>query len=97
MYLWKSNICHPQLKVQETNVSILSSAESEIISLDAGLRMDGLLALDIWDVVIEVLHLTSNTERLIRPAAGNWCGTGNHSSNKTQDHNTNWQEQPRCW
>ena len=28
-----------------------SSAESEIISTDAGLRMDGILALDLWDSV----------------------------------------------
>ena len=33
-----------------------SSTKSEVISLDAGLRMDGLTALDLWDVVIEVLH-----------------------------------------
>ena len=32
------------------------SAESQIISLDSGLRMDGLLALDLWDMVIEVLR-----------------------------------------
>ena len=38
-----------------------SSTASEIISLDAGLRMDGLLALDLWDVVIEVLRSTNNT------------------------------------
>ena len=35
-----------------------SSRESEIISLDAGLRMDGLLALGLWDLVIEVLWTT---------------------------------------
>ena len=29
-----------------------SSTESEVISLDAGLRMDGLPALDLWDIVI---------------------------------------------
>ena len=29
-----------------------SSTESEITSLDAGLRTDGLLALDLWDMVI---------------------------------------------
>ena len=34
-----------------------SSTESEIISLDAGLRMDGSLALDAWDLVIEVLRM----------------------------------------
>ena len=33
-----------------------SSTESEIISLDAGLRMDGLLALDLWGMVIGVLR-----------------------------------------
>ena len=39
---------------KQTSVSH-SSTESEIISLDAGLRMDGIPALDLWDVVIEVL------------------------------------------
>ena len=40
---------------KQTSVSH-SSTESEVISLDADLRMDGLLALDLWDVVIEVLR-----------------------------------------
>ena len=31
-----------------------SSTESEIISPGAGLRMDVLFALDLWDIVIEV-------------------------------------------
>ena len=35
------------------------STESEIISLDAGLRMDGFPALDSWDVVIGVLRSTN--------------------------------------
>ena len=34
--------------------------ESKGISLDAGLRMDGLLALDLWDVVIEALRSNKN-------------------------------------
>ena len=38
---------------KQTSVSH-SSAEAEIISHDAGLRMDGILALDLWDLVIEV-------------------------------------------
>ena len=67
----------------QTSVSH-SSAESEIISLEAGLRMDGLPGLDLWDVVIEVLHSTNNTKRPIRRAPGNWCETGNRSSNKTR-------------
>ena len=42
---------------KQTSVSH-SSTESETISLDAGLQMDGLLALDLWDFVIEVLRST---------------------------------------
>ena len=32
-----------------------SSTESEIISLDTGLRLDGLLALELWDLLVSVL------------------------------------------
>ena len=32
-----------------------SSPESEIISLDAGLRLDGLPALELWDLIVSVL------------------------------------------
>ena len=40
---------------KQTSVSH-SSTESEIISLDAGLRMDGIPALDLWDLIVAVLH-----------------------------------------
>ena len=40
---------------KQTSVSH-SSTEAEIIFLDAGLRMDGIPALDLWDLVIEVFH-----------------------------------------
>ena len=40
---------------KQTSVSHCST-DSEIILLDAGPRMDGLLALDLWVVVIEVLR-----------------------------------------
>ena len=41
-----------------------SSTESEIISLDAGLRMDEIPALDLWDLVlVEVLHSSFNQTR----------------------------------
>ena len=33
---------------------------SEVISLDAGLCMDGIPALDLWDLVIEVFHSSPN-------------------------------------
>ena len=48
-------MCKKQMSVS------LSSTESEIISLDAGLRMDGLLALEPWKFIIEVLRSTNNT------------------------------------
>ena len=37
-----------------------SSTESEIISLDTGLRLDGIPALDLWDLVMEVFHSSPN-------------------------------------
>ena len=36
-----------------------SSTESEIISLDTGLRLDGLLALELWDLIVSVLVYVS--------------------------------------
>ena len=47
---------------KQTSVSH-SSTESEVISLDAGLRMDGIPALDLRDLVVEVLHSSSNQFR----------------------------------
>ena len=44
---------------KQTSVSH-SSTEAEIIFLDAGLRMDGIPALDLWDLVIEVFHSSPN-------------------------------------
>ena len=44
---------------KQTSVSH-SSTEAEIISLDAGLRIDGIPALTLWDLVIEVFHSVPN-------------------------------------
>ena len=38
----------------QTAVS-LSSTESQIISMDIGLRLDGLLALELWDLIVSFL------------------------------------------
>ena len=48
---------------------------------DAALRMHGLPALDLWDVVIEVLRSTNNNKTPINPATGNRCETGDCSRN----------------
>ena len=45
---------------KQTSVSH-SSTESEIISLDAGLRLDGIPALDVWDLIALVLGNTIQT------------------------------------
>ena len=45
---------------KQTSVSH-SSTESEIISLDAGLRLDGIPALDLWDLIVLVLGNTIQT------------------------------------
>ena len=46
-----------------------SSTESEIISLDTGLRLDGLLALELWDLIVSVLgnvsHISDRTGQLV--------------------------------
>ena len=57
---------------KQTSVSH-SSAESEIILLDAGLRMDGKLALDLWDLVIEVLGMTQRIPKPTQACTGNRC------------------------
>ena len=44
---------------KQTSVSH-GSTEAEVISLDAGLRMDGIPALDLWDLVIDVFHSSPN-------------------------------------
>ena len=44
---------------KQTSVS-QSSKESEIISLDTGLRLDGLPALELWDLIVSVLGNVSH-------------------------------------
>ena len=46
-----------------------SSTESEIISLDTGLRLDGLRALELWDLIVSVFgnisHISDRTGKLV--------------------------------
>ena len=60
-----------------------SSTESEVISLDAGLRLDGLFAPDLWGIVIKVLRSTNNN---VQPNQNGILETGAtlHSKTKTQ-------------
>ena len=54
---------------KKTSVSH-SLTESEIISLDAGLRLDGITALDLWDLIVAVLHGNTNQSN---QAQGDLC------------------------
>ena len=45
---------------KQTTVSH-SSTESEIISLDTELRLDGIPALDLWDLIVAVLGNTNQS------------------------------------
>ena len=52
---------------KQTSVSH-SSTEADIISLDAGMRLDGIPALDLWDLIVAIHGNTNQTrERPGRP------------------------------
>ena len=56
-----SSMCKKQTSVSH------SSTESEIISLDAGLRLDGIPAVELWDLIVSVCgSMTQTTERTER-------------------------------
>ena len=60
---------------KQTSVSH-SSTESEIISLDTGLRLDGIPALDLLDLIVLVLgNTTQNQDRTEKPVV---CRDENH-------------------
>ena len=64
---------------KQTSVSH-SSTESEIISLDTGLRLDGLPALELWDLIVSVL---GNISRV-----SDWSGkpvNGAHKHHKSHN------------
>ena len=60
MHFWKSYICSSisWMCKKQTAVS-RSSTESEIISLDTGLRLDGLPALELWYLIVSVFGSVS--------------------------------------
>ena len=65
---------------KQTSVSHIST-ESGVISLDAGLRLDGIPALDLWNLIVSVLgNTTQTTERPVRPVV---IDTSQRSQGKT--------------
>ena len=63
-----------------------SSIESEIISLDARLRLDRITALDLWDLIVAVLgNTTQNHDRTGRPVVGtSEIFSPSHTTSQTQ-------------
>ena len=72
---------------QQTSVSH-SSTDAEVTSLDAGLRVDGLPALDLWDLVTEVFHSSSNqskkTKDQVRGDSSRNTTSNKHIKNQTK-------------
>ena len=69
---------------KQTSVSH-NSTESEIVSLDAGLHMDGLPALDLMDTVIEVLRSTNNTVKPNHDSIRETCARPNPKTKTPTD------------
>ena len=68
---------------KQTSVSH-SSTESEIISLDAVLRLDGIPALDFWDLIVSVLGNTIQThDRTGQPVVN--CDKSHGSNKRSQE------------
>ena len=69
---------------KQTSVSH-SSTESEIISLDAGLRLDGIPALDLWVLIVLVLGNTIQThDRTEQPGVN--CDKDHRPNKRSQGH-----------
>ena len=57
-----------------------SSTESEIISLDTGLRLDGLPALELWDLIVSVLgNISRVSDRSWKPESDDHKHHKSHS------------------
>ena len=64
-FLPRSWMCKKQTLVSH------SSTESETISLDTGLRLDGLPALELWDLIVSVLgNISRVSDRTGKPVNG---------------------------
>ena len=75
-----------QMCKKQTSVSH-SSTEAEIISLDAGWRMDGIPALDLWDLVIDVFHSSPNpSQQNRRCKRATVKPVGKHSTKHAKTH-----------
>ena len=72
---------------KQTSVSH-SSTEAEVISLDAGLRMDGIPALALWNLVLEAFHSSpsqlNKTKDQVRGNSSRDTTSNKHTQNQTK-------------
>ena len=61
--VFSSRTVYAERAIQHSQCVSHSSTESEIIFLDADLRLDGIPALDLWDLIIDVMHSNSNQKQ----------------------------------
>ena len=84
----KSHVRANNLDVQEADLSFPQFCKSWNIFPDAGLRMDGIAALDLWDLVIEVFHLSpnqlNNTKGHVQGNLSHDTTSNKHTQNKTK-------------
>ena len=60
---WKSYICPISWMGKKQTAVSHNSTKSEIISLDAALRLDGIPALDLWRLIVAVLGNTNQSQK----------------------------------
>ena len=61
MHFWKSSFVPLSWMCKKQTAVSHNSTESEITSLDAGLRLDGISALDLWALIVAVLGNTNQS------------------------------------
>ena len=54
MHLWKEHIRADTWNCKKQTAVSHSSTEAKTVSLDAGLRLEGISALNLWDIVTDV-------------------------------------------
>ena len=97
VYLWKQNICHHKLDVQESNVSIPEFPQNLklfrwMLDCEWMTTCSRPLGRGNWGVAFNKQHWKSNWTSSRKPL---WDRRPLEQQN--QDQNTNWKEQQRCW
>ena len=86
MFFRKSHVRTNKLDVQETDFSFAQLNRILSISVDTGLGMDGIPALDLWDRVIEMLHSSCDVLAQGNPSRDEIQSKHTNTNTKTKRH-----------